>query len=142
MTKFEISFLDQYNKINNIILEINLIQYLKNGLYIYKNNTILKLFNFSKKDCYLKGYILNNFQNLNLLDGKIVEILDNKFILDKKDLCKVILLKDLNLEEVKSLNNILILERKNLESSLNSLSKSEYNLAVNRIKKINQKIIK
>ena len=142
MTKFKISFLDQFDKINNIILELDLIQYLKNGLYIYKNNTILKLFNFSKKDCYLKGYILNNFQNTNLLDGKIVEILDKKFILDDKDLCKVILLRDLNLEEVTHLNNILILERKNLESRLNSLSKSEYNLAINRIKKINQKIIK
>ena len=142
MTKFEISFLDQYDKINNIILELDLIQYLKNGLYIYKNNTILKLFNLSKKEYYLKGYILDNFQSLNLLDGKIVELLGKKFILDKKDLCKVILLKDLNLEEVSSLNNILILERKNLESRLNSLSKSEYNLAINRIKKINQKIIK
>lgn len=142
MTKFEISFLDQYDKINNIILELDLIQYLKNGLYIYKNNTILKLFNLSKKEYYLKGYILDNFQSLNLLDGKIVELLGKKFILDKKDLCKVILLKDLNLEEVTSLNNILILERKNLENSLNSLSKSEYNLAINRIKKINQKIIK
>ena len=142
MTKFEISFLDQYDKINNIILELDLIQYLKNGLYIYKNNTILKLFNLSKREYYLKGYILNNFQNSNLLDGKIVELLGKKFILDKKNLCKVILLKDLNLEEVSSLNNILILERKNIESRLNSLSKSEYNLAINRIKKINQKIIK
>lgn len=142
MTKFEISFLDQFDKINNIILELDLIQYLKNGLYIYKNNTILKLFNFNKKEYYLKGYILNNFQNSNLLDGKIVELFGKKFILDKKNLCKVILLKDLNLEDVSSLNNILILERKNLESRLNSLSKSEYNLAINRIKKINQKIIK